>query len=615
MPKKHNNRVSINLIFMICCLNPGCKDKNPSCSDETQYCTACGTELILLSNRYRPVRRIGEGGFGVTYLAKDKDMYDDNCVIKQLKRDDLQSKELFEGEAKKLKDLGKNPQIPTLLSYTTDNRYMYLVQECIDGENLAVYLQKKGAFIEREVKNFLNELLPVLVLIHEKKIIHRDIKLDNIMRRKENGQLVLIDFGIAKQLASDTTTNGTIVGTPGYSPSEQMRGKVTPASDLYSLGAACFHLLTEQHPCVAFKEYDYSWTTKWRSYLDKDKKVSNDLVEIIDKLLQEKYELRYQSASDVIEAMGRIEFLPEKNTSKKNLIELITSLINLNSAAIGLIVGIAALFTAGVIKPSKPSTAADYYRKGQELDGGDSNKSIEFYTKAIEINKNYTEAYIGRGIAERDSGNNGNAIKDFEKAIQLNPKSSISYVYRGLTWQDLDESTKAKSDFSKVFTIKPNDATDYHARGLASTNSGDNKEAIEAYDKAISLNPEFRRAYINRGISKQSLGLNRDAINDFTKTISLNDRSNSAFFNRGKSKFTLEDLGGAIEDYDKTIEIKNDSYLAYYHRGIAYEKLKDNQKAINDYTESARIAKEKSDWKAFEEASSKLYQLKLRGDE
>jgi serine/threonine protein kinase len=600
---------------MTCCLNPGCKDKNPPCPNDTQYCTACGTELILLSSRYRPVKRIGEGGFGVTYLAEDKDMYNENCVIKQLKRDDLQSKELFEGEAKKLKDLGKNSQIPTLLSYTTDNRYMYLVQEYIDGENLDVYLQKKGTFVEREIKNFLNELLPVLALIHEKKIIHRDIKLDNIMRRKENGQLVLIDFGIAKQLASDTPTNGTSIGTPGYSPSEQMGGKeVKPSNDLYSLGAACFHLLTGQHPCVAFKEYDYSWTTKWQKYLDKDKKVSNDLVRIIDKLLQKECELRYQSANDVVEAMKRIEFSPENSISKKNLIELATAIIGL------LVVGVPVLFAAGLIKSPNLLTASDYYKKGQELDGGDSKQSIEFYTKAIEINKKYTEAYIGRGIAERDSGNNGNAIKDFEKAIQLNRKSSISYAYRGLTWQDLEKSAKAKSDFSKkaksdfskVLEINPNDAIDYHARGLALTNSGDNKQAIEAYDKAIRLDPNFRRAYINRGISKQSLHMHEGAIIDFDETIRLNSRSTSAYFSRGKSNFALGKLLDAIKDYDKAIEIKSDSYLAYYHRGIAHEKLDNNQKAIGDYTNSAQIAKKKSDNEASEEASNKLSRLKKK---
>ena len=594
---------------MICCLNPSCKEKNPSCPDETQYCTACGTELILLSSRYRPVKRIGEGGFGITYLAKDKDIYDEYCVIKQLKSDDLQSKEWFEGEAKKLKGLGKNTQIPTLLAYTNDNKYMYLVQEYIDGEDLDVYLQKKGTFTEEKIKSFLNELLPVLALIHEKKIVHRDIKLKNIMRRKEGGQLVLIDFGIAKQLASNMSTHGTIVGTPGYSPSEQMnKGIAIPASDLYSLGAACFHLLTGKHPYIALREYDYSWTAKWRSYLDKNKEISDSLGEIIDGLLQEKYEIRYQSANDVIKAMSKTEFSPTKNASKKSLVEFITSLINLNVAVLALVTGVATLFATGIIKiPS--TTANEYYKNGQQLDNKDNKKSIEAYTKAIEINKNYTEAYIARGIARRDSSDNEGAIKDFTKAIELNPKSSVSYAYRGLARSEVHDIKNAEEDFAKVLKIDPTDSVDYNARGLALADRLKNNEAVKAYTQAINLNNSFWRAYINRGISNHTLSKSKDAIQDYDKAIKINPRSTSAYYNRGIARSALKDKKGAITDYSTAIEIKPDSSNASYKRGIVYEELKYNQKAIKDYLDAAKIFEEKSDLEPAKKAREKANKL------
>jgi serine/threonine protein kinase len=177
---------------MICCLNPGCKLENPPCPDTVQYCTSCGTKLVLLSDRYCPVSRIGEGGFGVTYLAQDRQTFNKDCVIKQLIVHNSKAKELFEQEAKQLDHLGSQcSQIPRLLAYPSDKQYLYLVQEFIAGQNLEKYLADKGVQNEEQIKDFLNALLPVLELIHKNKIIHRDIKLDNIMRR-DDGQLVLI---------------------------------------------------------------------------------------------------------------------------------------------------------------------------------------------------------------------------------------------------------------------------------------------------------------------------------------------------------------------------------------------------------------------------------------
>jgi serine/threonine protein kinase len=599
---------------MICCLNPNCTLKNLSYQPGTESCS-CGTKLIPLSH-YTPVSRLGEGQYGVTYKAEDTYKGNENCAIKQLTVHDDAAKESFKKESEHLQKLNNKrcSKIPEMFGCFEQDGYLYLVQEFIDGENLTEYFKKKGKFNEQEVRELLNQLLPVLTILHEESIIHRDIKPDNIMRRVK-GEYVLIDFGISKQLTGHhLPTPGTNVGTEGYAPKEQREENITKASsDLYSLGVVCYKLLTGKNPRDAFVSYGYSWTENWEKCLEKS--IDLDLRNIIEKLLKKNYVERYQTAEDVLKDLNPLPYRKElTDTDKYNRDTAKLSIIGAKWGLVGqilaIIVGLIGLYSVLIgFNSSKSSTADDYYRNGQNLDGKDSIKSIEAYTKAIEINRNYTEAYIGRGIAERDSGNNGNAIKDFEKAIQLNPQSSISYIYRGLIWQDLNESAKAKSDFSKVFKIKPNDATDYHARGLASTNSGDNKEAIEAYDKAISLNPEFRRAYINRGISKQNLGLNKDAINDFTETIRLNDRSNSAYFSRGKSKFSLGDSPGAIKDYDKAIEIKNDSYLAYYHRGIAYEKINDNQRAINDYTKSAQIAKEKSDWKALEAASNKLSEL------
>jgi serine/threonine protein kinase len=330
---------------MICCLNPGCKLENPPCPDAMQYCSSCGAKLVLLSDRYCPVRRIGEGGFGVTYLAQDRERFNKDCVIKQLIVHSAKAKELFEQEAKQLEHLGSQcSQIPSLLAYPSDKQYLYLVQEFIAGQNLEKYLADKGVQNEEQIKDFLNALLPVLELIHNNNIIHRDIKLDNIMRR-DNGQLVLIDFGVAKQFVDNNTPiPGTIAGTPGYAPFEQMiKGIAYPSSDLYSLGAACFHLLTGKNPYEAYEVHDFSWTSKWRQYLPQP--ISPGLGKIIDKMLQEKYQNRYQSAGEVIKALQDLKppnLVPHKKVSVNPSVHLThkTAWLNFYTALIGGVVAL-----------------------------------------------------------------------------------------------------------------------------------------------------------------------------------------------------------------------------------------------------------------------------------
>ncbi len=286
----------------ICCLNPGCH--NPSVPEHTQLCPNCNVAIVTLKDRYRPIKSLGSGGFGKTYLAEDVDKLNEKCVIKKFAPQiqgtagRKKATELFLQEALQLLKLGKHSQIPTLLAYFEENSCLYLVQEFIDGENLLQELENQGIFSESKIRALLQDLLSILKVVHQDGVIHRDIKPENIMRRRSDGKLILIDFGASKQLQG-TVKTGTSIGTFGYAPLEQMRdGKVYPASDLYSLGATCFHLLTGVHPGELYQEYGYGWVKIWRRYLNQP--ISKELGEILDKLLEVEYQDRYQSAEDVL---------------------------------------------------------------------------------------------------------------------------------------------------------------------------------------------------------------------------------------------------------------------------------------------------------------------------
>ncbi|MEH2063141.1 MAG: serine/threonine-protein kinase [Nostoc sp.] len=283
------------------CLNPHCpKPENPN---HVKFCVTCGSKL-LLKERYRAIKPIGQGGFGKTFLAVDEDKPSKpRCVIKQFYPQSqgtntlAKAVELFNQEAVQLDELGKHPQIPELLAYFTQEARQYLVQEFIDGHNLAQELAHRGAFSETQIQQLLNDLLSVLQFCHARQVIHRDIKPENIILRESDRKLVLVDFGAAKS-ATGTALNrtGTSIGSPEYVAPEQMRGRAVFASDIYSLGATCINLLTVRSPFDSYDTNNDTWV--WQQYLKTP--VSNQLNRILNKMLESIPIRRYQTVDEVL---------------------------------------------------------------------------------------------------------------------------------------------------------------------------------------------------------------------------------------------------------------------------------------------------------------------------
>ncbi|KAB8315005.1 serine/threonine protein kinase [Tolypothrix campylonemoides VB511288] len=269
---------------------------------------------VLLSERYRIISVLGSGGFCDTFLAEDTQMPSGRrCVIKQLKpvNNDFQVDELvqkrFQREAAILEELGgASNQIPTLYAYFQTAGQFYLVQEWIDGENLAQKVQHSGCLSESEVVSILISLLDVLEYIHSKGIIHRDIKPDNIMLRSSDNKPVLIDFGAVRETmgivvnTQGTVNSSIIVGTPGFMPNEQVAGRPVYASDLYSVGLTAIYLLTGQLPqCMPTDSY--TGESIWDRHA-----VSPSLAFVLDKAIRFNPTERYPTAKAMLYALQSI---------------------------------------------------------------------------------------------------------------------------------------------------------------------------------------------------------------------------------------------------------------------------------------------------------------------
>ena len=190
---------------------------------------------ITLRNHYCIIKSLGKGGFGDTYLAQDEDLPGKpKCVVKHLRPKSSNpgilpiAQTLFEREANTLDKLGKyHQQIPQLLAHFQEEGEFYLVQEYIDGEDISKELIPNKKSSESYTVKLLKDILEVLAFVHQENVIHRDIKPQNLMRRRQDGKIVLIDFGAVKEIstlvinAAGQTTVTVAVGTPGYMPSEQ----------------------------------------------------------------------------------------------------------------------------------------------------------------------------------------------------------------------------------------------------------------------------------------------------------------------------------------------------------------------------------------------------------
>lgn len=264
----------------------------------------------VIASRYHVLKTLAQGSFGTTFLARDTYLTDyPKCVIKQLQPDSNDPKfleiarRLFEQEASILGNLGNHPRIPKLLSYFESGQDFFLVQEFIDGISIAQELSSDKRWPEAKVKAFLVECLEILKYVHDLGVIHRDIKPDNLIRRLSDQAVFLLDFGAVKQInrgQSQVVETTIAVGTPGYMPDEQIRGKPHISSDIYALGTIGIYGLTGVRP-VEFERSEED-EILWQNEAD----VSPEMADILRKMVRRDYRKRYQSVTEVLADLDQV---------------------------------------------------------------------------------------------------------------------------------------------------------------------------------------------------------------------------------------------------------------------------------------------------------------------
>ena len=230
-----------------------------------------------------------------------------------------------------------------------------------------------------------------------------------------------------------------------------------------------------------------------------------------------------------------------------------------------------------------PNDADAYNNRGVVYRGkGDYDRAIADYNKAIQLNPGYADAYNNRGVAYQSKGDFDSAVEDYSEALGLNPNSADVYNNRGAACYLKGDFDRAIEDFNTAMQIKPDYAEAYNGRGSVYSGKGNYDCAIKDYNKAIDLNPDYANAYNNRGVAYQCKGLFDRGIADHTKAIGIKPDYASAYNNRGIAYLSKSDFARAIECFSTTIKLKPDYADAYCDRGMAWLHLGEWEKTRTD---------------------------------
>lgn len=301
---------------MSLCINPHCAQPDHPGNDDSRSCQRCGSDLVL-QGRYRVMRVLSDtSGFGIVYEAYEHTTPKILKVLKAIHNHNPKAVELFRQEAEVLSQIPSLavPQIGTdgyfqMLPKDGSEPVHCIMMEKIDGLNLSQWMQQQGdqPISERQALNWLRQLAEVLHQVHQQNYFHRDIKPQNIMLRS-TGQLVLIDFGTARQmtytyLAHLGNSSITQISSPGYTPPEQDMGHAVPQSDFYALGRTFVYLFTGVQLTDGSIYDSQTGEIRWRQYAPH---VSRQVADFIDRLIAPRPIDRPKNTQEILTELQRL---------------------------------------------------------------------------------------------------------------------------------------------------------------------------------------------------------------------------------------------------------------------------------------------------------------------
>lgn len=416
----------------------------------------------VIDGKYEILKEIGRGGMSVVYLAMDKRL-NKQWAVKEIrkkgngKNDEIVVNSLL-AEANMMKKLD-HPALPRIVDIIDNGITIYVVMDYIEGESLDKILKEYGAQPEEMVIGWAMQLCDALSYLHSQNppIIYRDMKPANVMLKPE-GNIKIIDFGIAREYKEQNLADTTVLGTKGYAPPEQYSGQTDPRSDIFALGMTMHHLLTGIDPRNGEA---YASVRQWNPEL------SEGIEIIIDRCVEPAPENRYQSCTDLLYDLEHPELITRgfKKKQKRKLAVFLTA------AGLAVVMGL-----SGVIL-----NAAAARVNNQDYDANIASSDPERYFSAVEIYPERTEAYesLIEYYKNHDASNEqitrvGNIIENHAEDLDISDPDTADLYY--------DMGKLYFSEYDGTFKSRAVSAQNFFETAAESGADFDKKEIAECYD-------------------------------------------------------------------------------------------------------------------------------------
>lgn len=352
-----------------------------------------GNEII--DSKYEILKLLNTGGMNsAIYLALDKKL-NRQWAIKKVRKSSSQTTSMLMAEASIMKNLD-HPMLPRIVGIEEDPKFFYIIMDFVQGENLKTVVTSSGPQAQDTVVSWGVKLCDVLTYLHGKGIVYRDMKPANIMLSPD-GNIKLIDFGIAREYKENASEDTTALGTEGYAAPEQYEGKgqTDARTDVYGMGITLFQLLTGVNPS-SYQENIFSIRLQ-------NPNLSSGLDKIILKCTNKDPKKRYQSTEELKKALLNYRKLDDKFLKKqKKVIKKFFALLGLSTLCFVIAGG---------------SFIASYFQKNNRysalLSGVPSKANI---IKAIDVKPSETAGYVA-------------LLNHYGKEIDQNELSEFSHIY------------------------------------------------------------------------------------------------------------------------------------------------------------------------------------------
>lgn len=591
----------------------------------------------LLADRYRIIQVTASTVSGTTYLASDtyRPGYP-HCVLKQLqplsdRPKTLQMvKLLLQEKIETRKKLGKNHQIPEILDFFEDNQQLYLVEEYVSGHPLSQEILPGHPLSEAQVVQLLQEVLPILVFVHGQGVVHYDIQPANLVRRQTDGQIVLTNFRLLREISTPgieterRSPRALEMTVSAYSPPEQLQGQPNPSSDLYALGMIGIQALTGASAENLLKLTQLNGSSGellWRHKAS----VRPEVADILDGMVQPDFTQRYQSAAEVLRHLQQVSppstalplSQPPASQATRHSSAQKSSAPNASTPQVLPQASPQPLAPLTVVHPQAVETYRDRTSVSIERISPSDRSSLHakahrrtwlwaiavllilggvgYFVGSGRSSQIWAHYLLQRGINKSDNEDYAGAIAQYNQVIEVTPNNSEAYYQRGFAHYRAKQEQLALQDLTQAIQLDPNHAKAHFYRGNLRLGLGDRQGALADYNHVTQLDPNFAPAYLNRGNVQADLGDEPAAIIDYSRAIQIDPTLASAYLNRCLTRSNLQDQTGAIEDCTQAISLNPNYAFAYQNRGLAHRRQGDLQRAIEDFNVAIRLSPEDAD--------------------